>query len=431
MKDVLDDTVYARFAAYNHLVDAIYLIDTRTAQIILANRAGLQQVQIGSMAELRRTSVFDLQSDVLDLAHWQKIVEVVRQSPPYVFLGRHLRKDGSEFAVEVVSQIVNWADREYVLSEVRDLSQRKVLEDNMHRREPLLSYVLNEASDGLWDWNVATGEMFFSPQLARMLGYGPFEMEPTIDTWGKSVHSDDMESVQMALDHHFQGKASRYEAEYRLANRNGDYLWVQDKGRVCQTDTDGQPLRVIGVVHNIDKQKQMEQRLRELATHDELTGLMNRRAGYDAFKLTLDLCSRHGHPLSVALFDLDHFKQINDQLGHFSGDRVLAVVGELLSQCVRASDVLMRWGGEEFLLVMPHTPADAAFKLCEKLLNVIREEPVQLPDKRITVTMSGGVANFPEHGVNMEQLVQSADVAMYEAKTRGRKCVVQAVKLTI
>ena len=425
--DVSDPLLYPdvcrNFEAFDALPEAVYLIDVANASILRANQTACDELQM-TLAEVCQHTVFSLQRDVLDLSHWQKIIAAIRQDSPFVFVGRHVRKDGSEFAVEVMSRFVCWQGVEYLLSIERDLSRRQAVEDELREREALLAYALNEATDGMWDWNIASGDVFFSPQLKRILGYGPYEMPPVVDTWKNNIHPDDVEIVMTAMNSHLEGRTTRYEAEYRLANRSGQYIWVKDRGRVCQSDGQGQPVRVVGMVHNIDVHKQLEQRLRDLATIDELTELMNRRAGYSAFEQVLKLASRHKAPFCVALMDLDFFKQVNDRYGHQVGDKVLKMAADCFYQRVRSSDVLMRWGGEEFLLVMPHTELEDARTLCEALRQQLAQSLVVHNGEDISVTVSIGVTTLTAHNDSIKKLVKEADTALYRAKSLGKDRVV-------
>lgn len=423
MTNELDRVAATNFRAYDDLVDAVYLVDIHDASILHVNRNGADRLQM-TPEEVCELGVLGLQRDVFNIEHWHKIIEAARTEPPFIFWGRHVRKDGSEFPVEVMSQLVCWEGKEYLLSTARDMTSRQAMEEDLRNREPLLAFALNEAMDGMWDWNAETGEVFFSPGMKRMLGYGPYEMPPVFETWKDNVHPDDCEQVLQLLDDHLQGKSERYEATYRLANRNGDYLWMSDSGQVCQKDSQGNPLRVVGMLRNIDQQKRLEDRLRDLATVDELTGLMNRRAGYSAFEQQVRLAKRHVTGLSVALLDLDYFKAVNDQYGHQMGDKVLKMAANCFSQRLRGTDILMRWGGEEFLLVMPHTQHQDALLLCEELRDQLSKQVLYQSDQAISVTVSIGLAVLTADSHSIKQLVQEADTALYRAKSLGKnRCV--------
>lgn len=410
---------------FEHTSDAIYIVDPETSKIIDVNRAGCDDVGM-IRSEVLNQSVFTLQQDVLDLKHWKEIVSAIKQAGTFIFVGRHVRKDGSEFPVEVHSNFFEHQGHELLVSIARDISDRMALEDQVRQREPQLSYALNAASDGLWDWNIDTEEVFFSPQLKRMLGYGPHEMKPHISTWQDNVHVDDLEQVFQALQAHLTGKSTRYEAQYRLRNRNGDYIWVHDHGSVCERSDNGEPSRVVGMVRNISKSKDLEIRLEKLAAHDELTGLLNRRAGYERFEKYLKKASMRKQHLSVALLDIDHFKKINDQCGHATGDEVLRQAAQVLLSVTRETDALLRWGGEEFLLIMPNTRIEDGLTLCERVRSQLKMVTESSGSICCTITLSGGIAEYPQHGDDIESLVGMADRAMYKAKDLSRDRIVLA-----
>lgn len=165
--------------------------------------------------------------------------------------------------------------------------------------------------------------------------------------------------------------------------------------------------------------------IRELAMRDELTGLFNRRQMAELMALELLRCERSGRPLLLAQFDIDHFKAVNDQYGHAAGDQALQLFANVLSRELRSGDVLARWGGEEFVLLLCDTrPADAA-ELLERLRSIIECTPVALGDQEVQMTVSIG---WTEHlrGETLETTLARADEALYEAKRQGRNRVFQA-----
>lgn len=160
-------------------------------------------------------------------------------------------------------------------------------------------------------------------------------------------------------------------------------------------------------------------RTRYLAQHDGLTSLLNRRQIIRQGELEFQRAKRYQTPLAIVSFDIDHFKEINDQHGHAEGDRVLKYVGAVCKEMLRASDFAGRLGGEEFLIVLTHSDKDGAFKFAERLREKITEVVQQKTDK-LQVTASFGVVELSNNDTNFEDLLQRADVAMYHAKARGR-----------
>lgn len=176
----------------------------------------------------------------------------------------------------------------------------------------------------------------------------------------------------------------------------------------------------------------LETRLREAnarlsyqATHDQLTDLLNRRAITDYARIELARAQHLGYPLSLALFDLDHFKEINDRYGHKVGDIALCHVAERMAAGLRASDRIGRWGGEEFLAILPNATTAEALCVVERVRRNLAEEPLILPEGQIvTITLSAGVtSDGGRPDVQIDRLFQEADNALYAAKAAGRNCV--------
>ncbi|CAN5351949.1 GGDEF domain-containing protein [soil metagenome] len=172
----------------------------------------------------------------------------------------------------------------------------------------------------------------------------------------------------------------------------------------------------------IDQKSQLESalgRLRETSIRDDLTGLVNRRHMNARFEFEMVRHERSGESMAVVLLDLDHFKRINDRHGHAVGDRVLKAFAKVATEELRSSDVLARWGGEEFLLLLPMTPKGVATSALERLRLTLQQHPVAVADPQLRVTFSAGVA-FRQRGDTVQSLIERADRAMYRAKLQGR-----------
>lgn len=164
--------------------------------------------------------------------------------------------------------------------------------------------------------------------------------------------------------------------------------------------------------------------LENLSITDALTGIANRRHFEWRLSEEIERARRYKYPLSTLMLDLDHFKQVNDNYGHQIGDIVLQQVAQRLRRILRRTDFLARYGGEEFIVLAPQTPADRALILAERLRQVIAESPFPIADNlQIHITISIGVAVFPDHAQNENELVRAADAALYKAKQTGRNRV--------
>ncbi len=172
----------------------------------------------------------------------------------------------------------------------------------------------------------------------------------------------------------------------------------------------------------VDRSRQ----LRHLSALDRLTGLLNRGYFESRFQAEVARARRHGHPLSVALLDLDRYKNFNDRYGHSSGDVALRVLADTLAKGLRSSDVVARYGGDEFVVLLPETGPQAAFEKLEQLrLSVARAEfAIPRHDLTAQITLSAGIACLPDDGTDPVELLEVADRRLFEAKDGGRNCVV-------
>ena len=235
------------------------------------------------------------------------------------------------------------------------------------------------------------------------------------------THPDDRQLSAQVLDDLLEGQIDSHQVEKRYLHATGRSVWVQLSATLLR-DTRGEPLHYLAQVQDITERRRFHSQLKHMADHDPLTGLLNRRA----FECELDLhvarIGRYGAEGAVLVLDLDHFKYVNDTLGHTAGDGLLIAVARGLGDRLRDTDVLARLGGDEFAVLLPRADEAEAQRVAEGLLERLREEAV--PGNRghgRRVTTSIGVALFEEgQASNGEEILVHADVAMYEAKEAGR-----------
>ena len=179
------------------------------------------------------------------------------------------------------------------------------------------------------------------------------------------------------------------------------------------------------ILHDqIEKIHDLQEKLREQANRDSLTGLFNRRYLEGTLEREMSRSRRENLPMAMVLLDVDHFKEVNDNYGHQAGDEVLRVLGKLLAEHARAEDIVCRYGGEEFLMVLPKMPLASALERATQLLNFVRQTTVFFGELQIGVTISLGVAAIPENADSTDGLIRCADKALYQAKSGGRDRVV-------
>jgi diguanylate cyclase (GGDEF)-like protein/PAS domain S-box-containing protein len=223
------------------------------------------------------------------------------------------------------------------------------------------------------------------------------------------------------------GEVTRVDYVFRGLRKNGAEIDVEVHTSAMEI---GGKLALISLLMDVSERLRSERevqalhdKLREQSTHDALTGLYNRRYLEETLGRELISAERHGHPVSVIMGDLDHFKSVNDRYGHLGGDEALRVFGDLMKRHARGSDIYCRYGGEEFLLVLPQMAQDSAMERAEQLRSAMAATPVSHGASRIAVTVSFGVATFPGDGRTGDDLIAAADRALYAAKAAGRNCV--------
>lgn len=197
-------------------------------------------------------------------------------------------------------------------------------------------------------------------------------------------------------------------------------------GSVFHADTSSSPITIDGVaclvgVFRDTTERRRAERAEELASRDSLTSLYNHRMFYALLQDEMARTRRFGHPVSLLMLDIDHFKHVNDSYGHQAGDAILKGLSGLLVRHARAVDRVCRYGGEEFTVILPETGADTAFETAERLRTAIESHPFDAGDGRmIGITVSIGVATHPQQVDTLEDLVKASDLALYAAKQGGR-----------
>ena len=334
---------------------------------------------------------------------------------------RYKRKDGSWAWMEVSFSLTrDAADGEptgYVAS-LRDISDRRAAEDALRMSEERLALALDSGSDGLWDLDLATGDVQLSEHWFSILGYGPNEMEPHIRSWGLLIHPDDAERARRFLTNHMKGLTPTYECEYRLRTKSGAFVWLLARGKVVARDGDGRALRIVGTHIDITRRKADERQIEHMALHDALTGLPNRTLFRERLKLVAAQAALEGRPFAVLACDLDRFKAVNDTRGHLVGDAVLRAVARRLSSVLRAGDTAARLGGDEFAIILDRLDAPyEASAAAQRVIDLVGQ-PIEIEGQVCGVGVSVGVALGRTEPP--DQIFKNADIALYEAKGAGR-----------
>lgn len=277
---------------------------------------------------------------------------------------------------------------------------------------------------GHWYWNIKTNTVSFNPLKVTMLGYDKNDIPEhvTYQFFTDILHPDDYEKTMDAMLNHLHGKASVYEVEYRIKAKDGKYRWYYDRGKITRYDDTGKPLFVAGIVFDITAKKETQLELEykntilaKMSAIDGLTKISNHRTLIEYLKAGISDASRTNSPLSIALFDVDDFKMVNDSMGHIYGDQVLVDVAAIINNSIRKSDLAGRYGGEEFMVIFPNTDLAGATKISERIRQAV--EYYSFVDG-IKITISGGVKQY--EGESFTELIHLSDMHLYEAKKNGK-----------
>jgi diguanylate cyclase (GGDEF)-like protein len=312
-----------------------------------------------------------------------------------------------------------------------------------------LELALEAAGLDLWENDLITGHVTRKATKTFLeLGFTEDEIVSGVQDIYGLFHPDDLAMVRQSVADHLAGLTPQYRCEFRLRSKRGDWVWYANYGRIMDAQSDTPGRRLIGVTFNIDDRKrredeiaQINQQLTEqnrllqqlqrgvelLAAKDSLTGLCNRRTLMELGANECKRAERFAHPLSVLVVDIDFFKAVNDAWGHLAGDRMICAVANVCAARRRSGvDIVARFGGEEFVIVLPETDSTSALRAAESLRAEIASMTVPVNDQgvHVSVTVSIGVATgVPGSGCHFESLVDLADHALYQAKGTGRNAV--------
>ncbi len=310
------------------------------------------------------------------------------------------------------------ADRQGIVWLAQDISERKRVREELIAARERYALAVAGANDGIWDWNVLTGEVYYSPRWKHMLGYDEGDLTGKLGAWTGLLHPDDRQRVEEEMEAHRIGASPMFESEHRMRHRDGSYRWMLNRGLAVR-GLEGAATRIAGSQTDITQNK----------VSDPLTGLPNRV--YFTERLTAAFQRRKRESswrLAVLFLDLDRFKVINDSLGHLVGDQLLVGIAQRLRDCVRrenaaSESTLARLSGDEFAVLLEgiqqEDAAAAASSLGASLIDDL-SAPFLLAGREIFSSVSIGVAPDTGEYNTPAEILRDADTAMYRAKAAGK-----------
>ena len=315
-----------------------------------------------------------------------------------------------------------WQDGRLVsrTSVLQNITERKQAQIAVQDTESRWRLALESTGDGVWDWHIQTGVEYFSKRLVEMYGFVEGEIPDLAQELDRRTHPDDLAQMGKDRSAHFEGLTTSYHNEHRIRCKDGSWKWVLSRGMLISRDAQGRPARMIGTHTDITDRKASEALIWRQAFFDTLTGLPNRRMLRDRLEQEIKRCKRDVQQFAILFIDLDHFKEVNDTLGHDNGDLLLIEAAQRIQSCVREVDTVARMGGDEFTVLLTEvTDVRSLEPALQKILRAL-EKVFQLGSEQAFVSASIGVTLYPLDATEIENLLKNADQALYAAKGAGR-----------
>ena len=333
---------------------------------------------------------------------------------------RYIRKDGQVVWVSVSAALIRDAYGKPVRTSavIQDITEQKRAEQSLRFSERRFKFTMEAAELGVWDLNLSDFSIWRSHRYDQIFGY----QEPlpiwTFETFLEHVSPEDRKRVEGTFQEALV-ESHEWNIEFRIQRTDGAVRWIWASGRTLD-DEQGGPKRMLGIVRDITTQRQLEDEIKHMAQHDALTGLPNRRLFQEIIAVEAAQAKRYRKKLAILYLDLDHFKDINDSLGHEAGDELLKEAARKLRSTIRASDTAARIGGDEFnVLLADFTQIEDISEVVRKIVDCCRL-PFLIAGHEVTVTASVGISIYPDDSEEIDDLLRYADRAMYLAKEQGR-----------
>lgn len=376
-----------------------------------------------------------------------KHIEELKKGNAEVFETQHVTKNGDILDMVISAQLITVKEKPYIFSVYQDITALKQYERSLKTISLRLSLATQAASIGVWDWDIKSDTVTWDDQMYRLFDIDKGTMDNNYMMWRNAVDPNDIAVAEGLLLDSLMGNGE-YNTQFWIVTPKNERRFLQAMGKVERDDA-GNALRVVGVNWDITKQKEYE-RFLEISKHeaektkislekqakvlekyaflDPLTHLANRRKFDKVFDVEWRRASRNHQPLSICMIDIDFFKGYNDTLGHDEGDLCLQQVASAIKKnSLRGGELAARFGGEEFIVLLPHCDEKNAYHTSENIRRLVEKLEIKHPDSKISsvVTVSIGCATYnpPDKALDKKSLIKRADKALYRAKNHGRNKV--------
>lgn len=337
---------------------------------------------------------------------------------------RIIRTDGSVRYLSCSTNIhISSVGPIYLTGITWDITEKYWLEEKIIDAKHL-NLGLDAITDGWWDWDLNTNKTYLSPLLKKTLGYEDHELANRMEAFEQLIVPKDLQALKIKMASYITNSNEHpWIQELRFKHKSGQIIWLLSR-RKGILDRQKKIVRMIGTITDISVLKENEHSLEKLAYLDFLTQVPNKPAFSDALLRAIARNQRTKTSFAVLYLDIDNFKDINDKWGHNFGDAVICEVANKLNNCSRVVDLLARLAGDEFAVLLEDiSKKQDILDIAKRYLSPF-SEPSVIDHKLVPVTISIGIALYPEHGTTAQEILQHADQAMYLAKKQGKNRIV-------
>ena len=311
-------------------------------------------------------------------------------------------------------------EKERILVTVTEITAQKEWERRAREYEQRYALAFRTASDGLWDWDLARKEIYFSPRWNTILGFREGQIGRNPEEWLSQIHSNDARALLAKLSDHLDGKIDEFEGEHRMKHSDGSYRWILTRGVAIRNEL-GKPIRLVGSQVDITARKRADGLKQKDSLYDTLTGLPNRSSLRQHLKRAAEETGSKTNVLYALLYlDIDRFQLVNDGLGHTIGDHLLIGIADRLKKCLRPGDSIARLSGDEFAILLENLNDVSQATEVANRIQVEVARPFKVGGQEVFTAVSIGIAVGSYGRETAGALLRNADTALHQAKTQGR-----------
>jgi len=306
-------------------------------------------------------------------------------------------------------------------SRSRTQAESTRLQESLGESEERWRFALEGSGDGVWDWDIRTGAVSFSPRCDAILGMSDGKAAQA------RIHPEDESAERSAMQTCLEGRSIQYTSEHRMQGENGQWRWIAARGMVTQRTITGAAARMIGTMSDITEIKAAQEKLQEIPQLDSLTGLPNRTLFFDRLQQGLRLVKRQRETLALIYADIDNFKGLIDNFGQAVSNKLLQEVAYRISESIRDSDTVAHLGHDDFVILLPSLTEEQDVHIVLGKIRGALEADFVIHNRHIGITLSCGVSLFPQHARSAETLFNAAQRAMLQARKGGGNVAIFSV----